>query len=309
MSPVVENDEVVFEEMMERVVPVLLGSIREGMHHVLWVQEICIVLCRIAQFHISRLAQYGEAFYEVLLQLVAFGGGIVGHCSSKTCLVIASMVQFLNVPDAKKMTLALLRAIDLVEPKAAKHAAFRAVVFRCLLASVIANVPLAKDEQIKEEVIEAIWSVMKGAVYHEVARPAAAKKKETASSSVHEICLNVVAYMHSAKYLQPMMQRDGDELNQSGWNRVDAVKAARSWDDILRSDMDQTETAPFNALALEHGWDDLQFYSTDFDDRSTLLEQWYVDRLSSSKYSESGLKMVPCYEIEVVFLEENELTF
>merc|ERR1711935_803470 len=81
--------------------------------------------------------------------------------------------------------------------------------------------------------------------------------------------------MHSAKYLQPMMQRDGDELNQSGWNRVDRVKAAKSRDDILRADMDQTETAPFNALALEHGWDDLQFYSTDFDDRSTLLEKWY----------------------------------
>lgn len=272
VAPQVENDEVLFEEMMDKLSPVLLSAIREGMHHVLWVQEICIVICRISQFHTVRLASYGRSFYDMLLQLVAFGGGIVSHCSSVTCLVIASMVQFLNVPKAQEMTNALLQSLSLVEEGTSKYDSFRVVVFRCLLASLMRNVPLKKDEQIKQEVIEAIWNVMKEPVYGEVA----ALNTGTASSdSVQHICLNIVGYMHSAKYLNLLMQRDSNQLNQTGWNRVESVKAAKSWNDILRSDMDETETAPFNALALEHGWDELQFYSTDFDDRNTLLEQWY----------------------------------
>merc|ERR1719295_678629 len=166
--------------------------------------------------------------------------------------------------------MALLASLDLVESGHSKHEPFRVVVYRCLLASVMKNVPLVRDEHIKQEVIEAIWNVMKEAVYREVA---ALSDRE--DDSVHHICLNVVGYMHSAKYLQLLMQRDSNQLNQTGWNRVESVKAAKSWNDILRSDMDETETAPFNALALEHGWDDLRFYSTDFDDRNTLLEQWY----------------------------------
>ena len=273
VAPQVENDEVLFEEMMDKLSPVLLSAIRDGMHHVLWVQEICIVICRIAQFHTARLASYGRAFYDMLLQLVAFGGGIVAHCSSVSCLVIATMVQFLNVPKAQEMTTALLQSLSLVETGTSKSDAFRVVVFRCLLASVIANVPLQENPQFQQEVIEAIWNVMKETVYGEVA---ALSTGGTASNdSVQHIAINIVGYMHSAKYLNLLMQRDSAQLNQTGWNRVESVKAAKSWNDILRSDMDETETAPFNALALEHGWDELQYYSTDFDDRNTLLEQWY----------------------------------
>merc|ERR1719295_1277662 len=166
--------------------------------------------------------------------------------------------------------MALLASLDLVESGHSKHEPFRVVVYRCLLASVMKNVPLVRVDYIKQEVIEAIWNVMKEAVYREVAA-----LSDRDDDSVHHICLNVVGYMHSAKYLQLFMQRDSNQLNQTGWNRVESVKAGKSWNDILRSDMDETETAPFNALALEHGWDELQYYSTDFDDRNTLLEQWY----------------------------------
>merc|ERR1719266_2460364 len=106
------------------------------------------MLCRVSQFHISRMPDYGMELYQVLLQLVAFGSTIVSHCCAKTCLVVATMVQFLNTFRAEKMTTALLESLNNVDSASSKLDAFRSVVFRCALASVMANVPMQRDEQI-----------------------------------------------------------------------------------------------------------------------------------------------------------------
>eukprot|EP00488_Nonionellina_sp_1-RS-2012_P000472 TRINITY_DN11280_c0_g1_i1.p1 TRINITY_DN11280_c0_g1~~TRINITY_DN11280_c0_g1_i1.p1 ORF type:complete len:108 (-),score=16.21 TRINITY_DN11280_c0_g1_i1:361-684(-) len=60
------------------------------------------------------------------------------------------------------------------------------IIFKCLLAECLINVPLKRDEQIRTEVIYALWNSMKSTVYE----------------STNSVAISIVAYMHSATYLK-----------------------------------------------------------------------------------------------------------
>merc|ERR1712176_898538 len=126
--------------MMEKLNPIILNELKNNMHSTLWIQEICILICRIAQYHISRFAEYGSKYYDIFFQIIAYGSNIVSHCCSKTCLVIASMVSFLNVPTTKEMTESLIKCTNYIEKNE-----YQIIIYKCLLASILINVPLEKD--------------------------------------------------------------------------------------------------------------------------------------------------------------------
>lgn len=274
VTPEVENDDVIFEEMMEKLNPVLINEIINGMANPLWMQEICIFLSRIAQYHTARFAEYGNQYYDKFFQLIGFGNNIIIHACSKTCLVIASMVQFLNSPTCEAMTTSLIKATTVTENSSKssetskKHWDCQVIIYKCLLASVMTNVPQIKNEYAKQEVIDKLWSIMRNKVY------ANASRGGHEAEGVKMICLNILGYMHGAKYLN-LKQREAKELNESTWAAVEGITESKTWNTVLREDIDANETAPFNNLALEHGWDNLQYYSQDFNDRNILLEQWY----------------------------------
>eukprot|EP01084_Bolivina_argentea_P162301 282468_1 len=276
VTPELEDDEVLFEEMMEELNPIILTEIKENMHCTILCQEICLFVCRIAQFHISRFADYGGKYYNALFQIMGYGSNIVAHCCAKTCLVMASMVSFLNEPSAESMTTSLVRCTNSFDESDKNYWMYIEVVYKCLLAECLVNVPLTKDEHnyVREEVVHKIWSCMKNKVYQGVA------KTMDDGGKVRALALNILAYMHSAEYLG-LERREKDELTAEGWEEVQAKKELREWNTILRQDIEANETAPFNDLAMQHGWDNLQYYSHDFKQRNRLLEEWYDLELKS----------------------------
>ena len=170
VTPEVENDDVIFEEMMEKLNPILIQQLVDNIANPLWVQEICIFLSRIAQYHTARFAEYGNKYYDKFFQLIGYGSNIIIHCCSKTCLVMASMVTFLNVPTTEAMTMSLINATNLMENsqksgESAKYWDYQTIIYKCLLASVLTNIPLTKNEYCKQEVIDKLWSIMKNKVY------------------------------------------------------------------------------------------------------------------------------------------------
>ena len=147
---------------------------------------------------------------------------------------------------------------------------------------------MKKDTQIKTEIIEKLWSIIKNKIYSSAAR------NDTKSAGVKKICLSIlgmlyiyvfslskssfyiyIGYVHSAEYLS-LYKREAKELNENGWNLVQNIKNDQTWTDALKEDIESTEQESFfNNIALDHGWDNLNFYSNDFDERNMLLEQWY----------------------------------
>merc|ERR1712154_469132 len=121
---------------------------------------------------------------------------------------------------------------------------------------------MEKDDHIKQSVIDKMWETMQERVFLACSHT---------NERVNEIAINIVAYMHSVKYLDlPQLP-----LSETHWAKIEAVKERANWSNLLSQDIDFSETAVFNNLALEHGWDNLKFYSPDFGDRNLLLEQWY----------------------------------
>ena len=142
-TPEVENDELLFEEMMKMLSPLLVAQLEAAGrgHHVLWQQELCLLVCRLAHFHTTRMSDFGAQDYAVLSGEMASpsASSMAVHCSWTTCYVLASRVEFLNVPAATKMTGALVAGLDKVRPDdvSAVAMAYRNSLFQSLLASVM----------------------------------------------------------------------------------------------------------------------------------------------------------------------------
>ncbi len=58
------------------------------------------------------------------------------------------------------MTLSLINSIRTLK----NHS--KLIIYKCLLAKILINIPIKKDEQFKLEVIERIWSIMKNTIYN-----------------------------------------------------------------------------------------------------------------------------------------------
>ena len=171
------------------------------------------------------------------------------------------------------MTTSLVAALDLVRADDVSAVAthYRHSVLQCLLASVMANVAQIRDTQIRVEVIVALWTAMRRAVY-------------AGCSAGNAVALHIAGYAHSVSYLG-LAKKDAELIAQFGGVGSLAAKIAsasqtggwrRAAETAMGASMGRDERSDkFKDMASEYGWDSLSFFSSHFADRNLLLEQWY----------------------------------